>query len=279
MFKVGIIGMGYWGDILYKSLSKNKNYKITKVCGRKNNNYGDIFTTNYKDIIESDVDLVIISTQTKYHYENIITSLKYKKNIFVEKPMCLTTTQSKSVIELSEKNKTKLFVDHIYTTNPFIIKIKEFIKNDNSKLLKYNSFRYNEECKLYDTSIVENLMYHDFYILDFLFDNFDFSRIKPLINHTPFEYCDLQIGNIKFISSYKDKKTRVLEIETEKNKIYWNELESILLINNEEINIDTSLDNINHKFNNLFKNLENNTDDNSKNISLKILNYIEKYEL
>jgi myo-inositol-1-phosphate synthase len=279
MIKVGIIGMGYWGNILYKSLSKNKNYLITKVCGRKNNNYGDIFTTNYMDIIESDVDLIIISTQTKYHYENIIASINYGKNIFVEKPICLTATQSKSVIDLSVENKRKLFVDHIYTTNPFILKIKEIIKNDNSKLLKYKSFRFNEECKLYDTSIVENLMYHDFYILDLLFNNFDFYNIKPIINHIPFEYCDLQIGNINFVSSYRDKKTRKIEIETENNKIYWDEMSGILTINNEQIIVDTTIDNINHKFNNILYHIKNNTEDNSKNISLKILDYIEKYEL
>ncbi len=279
MIKVGIIGMGYWGNVLYNSLYNNENYQITKVCGRENNNYGDIFTNNHMDVMESDVDMVIISTQTKYHYDNIILSLEHGKDVIVEKPICLTKTEAEKVIKLSNENGLKLFVDHIYSTNPFILKIKEVINNDGSKLLNYKSFRYNENCNLYDTSIIENLMYHDFYILNYIFKNFDFYNLKPKINYRSFEYCDLQMGNIRFVSSYNDKKTRIIDIETENNKIYWDELDGTLIVNNEQIKVNTLIDNINHKFNDIYTHIKNGTDDNSKIISLNILKFIEKYEL
>jgi UDP-2-acetamido-3-amino-2,3-dideoxy-glucuronate N-acetyltransferase len=274
MIKVGIIGLGYWGNILYRSLRNNKNIIISKVCGRINNNYGEIFTNDYKEVIKSDVDLIIISTQTKYHYEIIKECLNNNKNVFVEKPICLDIPQSEEVIKLSEEKKLLLFVDHIYTTNPYIIKIKEVMGNDHSDLIHYKSFRFNESCNLFDTSIIENLMYHDFYIVDFLLRDFEFNIKNSSITHTPFEYCDLNLGNINLVSSYKDKKTRLLQIKTKENNVLWNELTNLLYINGEKIDVHNEIDNINYKFNDVLNHIKKGKDDGSKNTSLKILKII-----
>jgi hypothetical protein len=218
----------------------------------------------------------VIATQTKYHYQQIIKALRYKKHVFVEKPICLNANQAKSAIELTNEIGSLLFVDHIYTTNPYIVKIKETLASDSSNLIKYDSFRYNEECKLFDTSIIENLMYHDFYIADLLVDNIDLSNEMRIIEHIPFEWCQVNIGPIRLLSSYKDMKTRLLEIKTENTEIYWDELDNRLEINGDVIEVDTTLDNINHKFNDVYHHLSNNVDDGSKEASLSILKSINQ---
>jgi len=275
MLKVGVTGLGYWGSILYKSLSKNENYTITKICGRDNSEYDqNIFTYNDEDVIKSDVDLVIVSTQTKHHYKHIISALKNDKHVLVEKPICLTISESEEVIKLAKEKNKLLFVDHIYSTNPYVLKIKEILSDDKTELEKYKSSRLNEKCKLFDTSIIENLMYHDFYVADILIDNFDFYLKNITINHTPFEYCSLKIGPINFISSYRDKKTRLLEIKTGKNEIVWDELSGVIKNNGNEIYVDVKQDNINYKFDDIYNKIKNNSDDNSKDVSLEILKII-----
>ena len=271
MIKVGIIGLGYWGSILYKSICDNYNYEIVKVCGRNDSGYGDIFTYKDEDVLNSEADLIVISTQTKYHYQHIISALENGKHVFVEKPICLTIEESEEVIKLAKEKNKLLFVDHIYTTNPYVLKIKEILDGDNSKLEYYNSFRFNEECKLFDTTIMENLMYHDFYIADMLID-FDFK--KPTITHTPFEYCEFKSGPINLISSYVDKKKRIVEIKTETNEIFWDELNCVLKNNGKDVILDVKQDNIKYKFDDVFNHMLKHNDDNSKDISLKILKLI-----
>jgi hypothetical protein len=279
MIKVGIIGLGYWGKILFNSISKNNNFEVVKVCGRDESNYGDIFTYNHEDVINSDAELIIISTQTKHHFEHIVSALKNDKHVFVEKPICLTVSEAKEVIDLANDSGKLLFVDHIYTTNPYVLKIKEILENDTSSLISYESLRYNQECTLFDTTIIENLMYHDFYIVNFLFGNIDFFYEKDIFEHIPFEWCNIVSGPIKLTSSYKDIKTRVLKIKTQYNEIYWDEVGGVLLNNDITIKVDTSIDNVNHKFNDIHSMIIDGMDDKSKDISLKILELVNQYEI
>lgn len=272
MIKVGIIGLGYWGTILYNSLSTNKNFEVVKVCGRDKKNYGNIFTYDSNDVINSDVDLIIVSTQTKYHYEHIISAINSRKNVFVEKPICLTKKEAEEVIKLSDEKNTLLFVDHIYTTNPYVNKIKEIINRDIIKT--YLSIRYNENCKLFDTTIIENLMYHDFYMFNHLIGDLNYEDY--IIDHIPFKWCDLKFGNINFKSSYRDKKTRNLFIETNNNSVFWDEIKNELIINNERVTINPECDNINYKFNDIYSHIINKKDDGSKYDSLNIIKFIDE---
>ena len=50
-----------------------------------------------------------------------------KKNVFVEKPLCLKYSDGKKLLLLSKKNKVKLMVGHLMLYHPAYIKMKESI--------------------------------------------------------------------------------------------------------------------------------------------------------
>jgi predicted dehydrogenase len=58
----------------------------------------------------NNVDAVIIATPTHLHKQMAIDSLNAGKNVLVEKPLALTSTEGQEVIECAKKNNRKLMV-------------------------------------------------------------------------------------------------------------------------------------------------------------------------
>ena len=277
--RVGIIGLGYWGITLFNSLSKNKKIKIVKICGRENKNYGDIFTKNHMEVLTSDIDLVIIATQPKYHYELTMLALKNGKHVLVEKPLALSSKEISELIEYSNKVNKLLFVNHIYSTNPAVLKMVEALKDihngDMVNHITYESYRFNESCTDYETTILEDLMYHDFYLMKLLIGSVDLNESE--IDLKPHQYCKLTKGGIKLVSSYQDVKKRLIKINSNSCTVIWDEVYDNLNINGFDIEIDRNQDNINYKIDAIIEYMENGVDDGSKYESLEILKLIESF--
>ena len=83
--------------------------KKTKLNKIKNKNL--IKSTNYKEILAiKEIDTVIILTESGNHYKVAKDALLNKKNIIVEKPLCLKLKQVDELIKISKKYKKKIFV-------------------------------------------------------------------------------------------------------------------------------------------------------------------------
>lgn len=66
-------------------------------------------TTSPKDIFsDKDTDIVVISTRHNSHADLVIKSLKSKKHIFVEKPLCLKLDELDEIKKIYYKNKSDL---------------------------------------------------------------------------------------------------------------------------------------------------------------------------
>ena len=60
-----------------------------------------------------------------------------KKNVFVEKPLCLKYSDGKNLLLLSKKNKVKLMVGHLMLYHPAYLKMKESIKKGKIGKVRY----------------------------------------------------------------------------------------------------------------------------------------------
>ena len=96
--KVGLIGYGYWG----KNIARNL-YDLKVLTCIFDNNFSSIdkakelypeltFYSDINSILNSNIDAVFISSPAKTHNELVKMSLKAKKHVFVEKPLCLKTS-------------------------------------------------------------------------------------------------------------------------------------------------------------------------------------------
>lgn len=90
------------------------------------------FTTNdYKKLLEDpDIDLIAISTQHNSHAKFIIEALASGKNVYVEKPLCLTTEELKRIEAVYREAEGELFVGLNRRHAPLIKEIREELQTD-----------------------------------------------------------------------------------------------------------------------------------------------------
>ena len=103
IFKVALIGYGYWGPKLARNIKNSTNFEIKYVIDKSKKNL-EIAKKNFpltevannlKVINKDKIDLVVISTPTKTHYQLAKYFLKYT-NVLVEKPLALKFSLSVS---------------------------------------------------------------------------------------------------------------------------------------------------------------------------------------
>ena len=113
MINIGLIGAGRIAGHHIKAIKKFRLFKIVAFCdlhinkiennkiSNKVNNYN-----HYEDMLKNEkkLDLVVIMTPSGMHYEHAKKIIaKYKKNIVIEKPICLKTSQVVELYKLAKK--------------------------------------------------------------------------------------------------------------------------------------------------------------------------------
>ena len=176
-YNVLLIGFGYWGPILARNFQSSMFFNIVAICDSNTSNLNkakkvypnEKLFTNYNLAIKSKrVNLVIISTPTNTHYKIAMLSLKNKKHVLCEKPLCLKLREVKKLIQLSKKNEKFLFVDYPFIYGECVRYIKNFIKSGKlGKALIYESIREKAPYRK-DTNVIWDLGIHDFTILQYL---------------------------------------------------------------------------------------------------------------
>ena len=135
--KIFIIGCG---RILQKHLDSikilKKKIKIVGIADINKDRLNKIFKKinvekflDYKKgIKKTKPDIVSILTPSGNHAKNITDVLKLKKNVIVEKPMCLKISDGKKIIKLAKKNKKRIFVVMQNKFNLPVLKLREDLK-------------------------------------------------------------------------------------------------------------------------------------------------------
>ena len=135
----GIIGFGI-GQKHFEAIHKYKKAKVKVICEKnlKKIQYLKKFpeikiTNNENDIfLDTDINLVSIASYDNYHYSQILKSIKNKKNIIVEKPMCLNSKQLNNIKKLISNSDLKIMSNMVLRVNDLFQNIKK-----KSQMIKY----------------------------------------------------------------------------------------------------------------------------------------------
>ncbi len=148
---IGIIGLGVGSQHL-KAFEKNKYTNIVSICDFNKNllrefaaNYPNMKTTQNSDDIFQDrsINLISIASNDDYHFEHILQAIKYNKNIFVEKPICLNQKQlSKIITLLKKKPKIKISSNMVLRVSPRFNHLKKMILKKSFKDIYYMESDY-----------------------------------------------------------------------------------------------------------------------------------------
>ena len=120
-FGVGVIGAGFMGKthtygyvnmpLFYDDLPFK--IKLVGICNRTlskaeklKDDFGYEFaTSNYHDLLErEDVDIIDVCTPNDVHREQILAAIKTGKNLYVDKPLCITDEEADDIVNNVEKS-------------------------------------------------------------------------------------------------------------------------------------------------------------------------------
>ena len=241
---VGIIGYGYWGPNLARNFHTPVGSRVVAICDqradalrRAGQEYPRVrLTTDVAELMASpQVDAVAIATPVWTHFELAKAALLGGKHVFVEKPFTATSSQAEELIELAQKQRLTLMVDHTFLFTGAVKKIRSLI-DDNSlgRLYYYDSTRVNLGLFQHDVNVIWDLAPHDLSIMDYLI------RDKPQGVVATGETHLNGVEDVAFITIYFPRnviahinvnwlspvKVRTTLIGGEKKMLVWNDLEA-----------------------------------------------------
>ncbi|HYH05285.1 MAG TPA: Gfo/Idh/MocA family oxidoreductase [Bacillota bacterium] len=173
--KVAVIGTGRWGKNLVKTLHQLGVLAAVVdqseiLCQTIKHDYPELKVyPDYRQIFTSNIKAVVIATPAPTHYQLVKEALLAGKDVFVEKPMTLSTVEAEELAALAEKAQRVLMVGHLLLYQSAIQWIKEYL--DSGRLGELNSL-HQERLSLGRARETENVLWdlgvHDLAVILYL---------------------------------------------------------------------------------------------------------------
>jgi len=133
MKQVVVVGAGNWGKNLIQNF-----YNLGALAGvaemnpdlrsKVEANYPDVKTyDDFNQVLVSDVSAVVLATPAPTHYKFAMAALAAGKDVFVEKPMTLQTSEARALAEYADKHSRILMVGHLLLYQPAITWMREYL--------------------------------------------------------------------------------------------------------------------------------------------------------
>jgi predicted dehydrogenase len=132
MIKAAIIGLGWWGQTLLKTLSNST--VITPVLGvdpldsarAAASKLGVATAPSFEDALaNSSIDAVILCTPQQHHAEQIGAAARSGRHVFCEKPLCTTAAEAEAAIAAVRKAGVQLGIGHERRFEPAVIGMRK----------------------------------------------------------------------------------------------------------------------------------------------------------
>jgi UDP-2-acetamido-3-amino-2,3-dideoxy-glucuronate N-acetyltransferase len=129
-----VVGGGNWGKNLIANF-----HALGALAGvvevdatlrqRVETSYPDlaIYADFQQALIETSATGIVIATPAPTHYELAMRALTVGKDVFVEKPMTLTTSEAQALAEYADRNDRVLMVGHLLLYQPAIAWMRDYI--------------------------------------------------------------------------------------------------------------------------------------------------------
>ena len=180
MINIGVIGYGYWGPNIVRNFSALEGATVKIVCDnsaqsleRARRAYPQVRTTQDSSEVlnAADIDAVAVITPVSTHYDLAKRALLNGKHVFVEKPFTATIAEAEELIEIAERKRLTIMVDHTFIFTGAVRKIKKLIEEQSlGNLYYYDSIRVNLGLFQSDVNVIWDLAPHDFSVMDYLVD-------------------------------------------------------------------------------------------------------------
>ncbi len=176
--KIGVVGFGYWGPNLVRNFQATPSVEglvcydaSEKRLAIAKQKFPSLeVAKTYDDLLaRKDVTAIAIATPVSTHHALGMKALNAGKHLLLEKPMAESVEQCKQLVDLAEKKKLVLMVDHTFVYTGAVRKIKELVENGRlGEIMYFDSVRVNLGLFQHDTNVLWDLAPHDLSIMDYI---------------------------------------------------------------------------------------------------------------
>lgn len=136
MLNAALVGLGWWGRNILKSLDGNPKLRVTAAvdldpaAGEVARAAGVLFSTDFEAILaDPKIDAVILATPHSQHTSQVVRAAGAKKHVFCEKPLALTRRDAAIAIAACRKNQVVLGVGHERRFEPALVELQRLAKS------------------------------------------------------------------------------------------------------------------------------------------------------
>jgi len=155
IIKTGIFSFGMSGQIFHAPfINEHPNFELSAVVERSskkaNLTYPSIRSFDSIDelLADSTIELVIVNTPNTTHFEFALKALQAKKNVLLEKPFTVTSSEAKQLFTAAKKNNRAVLAYQNRRYDSDFLSVKSVL--DSGKLgqlvefhLRYDRYKYN----------------------------------------------------------------------------------------------------------------------------------------
>lgn len=227
--RVAVIGSGYWGKNLVRNFSELGALEV--VCDTREETLRQITsqfksraTQSYDDVLaDPQVDAVVIAAPAVEHFRLAKAAMLHGKDVYVEKPLALDTTQGQELVDLAAKKNRILMVGHILEYHPAVLELKRLIMEGELGRIQYI---YSSRLNLGKLRTEENILWsfapHDLSAVLFLLGEQPTSvsahgaaYLNPTIADATLTTCDFRSGVkahifVSWLHPFKEQKLTIV---------------------------------------------------------------------
>jgi UDP-2-acetamido-3-amino-2,3-dideoxy-glucuronate N-acetyltransferase len=177
---VAVVGAGYWGKNLVRNFYELGVLQVVcdmnpEVLDGVRKKYAVATTLRMEEVLaNAAIDAVVIAAPAARHYQLVKESLRAGKDVFVEKPLALRTTEAEELVRLARERGRILMVGHILQYHPAIVELKRLISEGELGKIQYI---YSSRLNLGKLRTEENILWS--------FAPHDIAAILYLLGETP----------------------------------------------------------------------------------------------
>lgn len=138
MYNVGILGCGKIFDRHIEAIIENsKDFNLVALCDNEESKYRELkknfsdvsIFKDYRAMINSSIDFVVISTPNSMHFEQAKFFLENNCDVLIEKPATLNPENVRKISEIAKENNQKAYSVLQVRLNKTVKILKELIEN------------------------------------------------------------------------------------------------------------------------------------------------------
>lgn len=175
-----MIGLGYWGPNLVRNFNASPDSEVVICCDMQPDRCQKLviqypnfaYSNQVSDVINHpEVNAVAIATPVQTHHALAKQALLAGKHVLITKPITDNVDNARELVELADKMKLVLQVDHTFIYHPAVEKLKDIVtRGELGELYYFDSVRINLGLFQSDVSVIWDLAPHDVSIMDYLIE-------------------------------------------------------------------------------------------------------------